>query len=55
MFVIRFGDSELGLSKCEVMLKDVHDSLRIGTHLQNDPSYGIQNLVSFFLTIFELL
>lgn len=41
----RFGDSEL--HKCEVMLKDIHDSVRIGTHLQTDPSYGIQDLVSY--------
>ncbi|KAK7578045.1 hypothetical protein V9T40_010250 [Parthenolecanium corni] len=39
---LRFGDSEL--HKCEVMLKDIHDSVRIGTHLQSDSSYGIQDL-----------
>ena len=39
----RFGDSEL--NKCEVMLKDIHDSGRIGNHLLSDPAYGIKDLV----------
>ncbi|CAH1389815.1 unnamed protein product [Nezara viridula] len=36
---LRFGDSQLHY--CEVMLKDIHDSKRINTHLHSEPNFGL--------------